>query len=263
MKKLLSVLLSLAMIISFCVFSNAGEKTMVVLGDSISQGSGIYNHEEACYGRIVADTIGYSCSNFGVNGLRSWDLIEMLEDDNVREKVAEADIICLSIGGNDFLQQNLPLIFFQVLFGNFKTLDDIERNYREYFGEIISTVRSLNPDATFLVSLLYNSSLPLIKDFYGLAVERVNRVINETHEAGKDEFILFDPSEAMNGHPECVAFDTIHPSAVGNVRIARLMLEKLCELGISQTAEPVINKKGIDEIPYSSYILEFLFSLFK
>ena len=40
----------------------------VVLGDSIGYGAGVLNPDEACYGRIVADTNGYDYQNHAVSG---------------------------------------------------------------------------------------------------------------------------------------------------------------------------------------------------
>ena len=66
----------------------------------------------------------------------------------------------------------------------------------------------------------------------------------------------------MEGHPEYIAADTIHPSAVGNVELARLILRHLKDLGLGEKTEPATNKPGIDEIPYLSYILKALREFF-
>ena len=41
----------------------------------IAQGSGVYNRGDAAYGRIVADTNGYTYVNYGVNGLNGDNLV--------------------------------------------------------------------------------------------------------------------------------------------------------------------------------------------
>lgn len=265
MKKLFCIVLSLVLCLSLCVFafaSDNGEKRYVVLGDSIAQGFGVYNRDKASYARIVADTIGYAYSNFGVNGLRSWDLVELLGDEEVSTSIAQSDLISLSIGGNDYLQQDLPKIAFRLMQGDEKILNDIEANYIEYFARIIDIIRSLNPDAVLLVQTLYNPMTGPLGSFYNLAVMRVNRDIDAYLSEHPGAFEIVDTRPVMEGRRECVAVDTIHPSAVGNVELAKAVLSKLVELGLSKTAEPQISVIGIDELPFSSYLLRWIFKLF-
>ncbi len=264
MKKTISVLLTVCLAFACLIPAFAAENApnYVVLGDSIAQGFGVYNRDEAAYGRIVADTNGYEYANFGVNGLRSWDLIELLQTDKVAQSVAQADIISLSIGGNDYLQQNLPKIFADVSREDYKIVNDIQNNFREYFAEIIDMLKAANPAVALFVQTLYNPRYDALRSFYGLAVERINAVITEYLEENPGAFYLVDTVPVMEGHPEYVAADTVHPSAVGNEALARLVLQRLYEEGYGENTEPVINRIGIDEIPFSSYIVKALREFF-
>ena len=265
MKKLMCVLLAVCLLLSCAlpVLADDGKKNYVVLGDSIAQGYGVYNRDQAAYGKIVADTNGYDYANFGVNGLRSWDLIEQLKTGEVAAAVAKADIISLSIGGNDYLQQDLPKIFSQVSQGNYKIVNDIQNNFREYFAEIVAMLKTANPDVALFVQTLYNPRYDALRDFYGLAVERINAVITEYLAENPGAFYLVDTVPVMEGHPEYVAADTIHPSAVGNVELARLVLQRLYEEGYGENTEPVTNSVGIDEIPFTSYIIKAIRDFFE
>lgn len=266
MKKTISVLMCVLLTAALCIPAIAGTGSKhhyVLLGDSIAQGYGIYNRDRACYGRIVADSIGATYANYGVDGLRSWDLIEMLKEDDVKKDVRKATIISLSIGGNDYLQQNLPRIAYEVLQDNYKIPDDIERDFIGYFAEIISMIRKLNPGAVLLVQTLYNPEFGALGDFYGIATERVNRNIRDYLKKHPKAFYLIDTCPVMENHPECIAADTIHPSAVGNVRLAKLILDFLYEKKIISSGEAVINKPGIDEIPFSSYVAAGIAGLFR
>ena len=264
-KKLMCILLAVSLLLSCAlpVLADDGKKNYVVLGDSIAQGYGVYNRDQAAYGRIVADTNGYDYANFGVNGLRSWDLIEQLKTDEVAAAMAKADIVSLSIGGNDYLQQDLPKIFTQVSQGNYKIVDDIQNNFREYFAGIISMLKAANPDVALFVQTLYNPRYDALREFYGLAVERINAVITEYLAENPDAFYLVDTVPVMEGHPEYIAVDTVHPSAVGNVELARLVLQRLYEEGYGENTEPVTNSVGIDEIPFSSYIVKAIREFFE
>ena len=104
MKKILSVLLCVILLIgTVFTLSFAEEKPhFVVLGDSIAYGSGIINSKNAVYGKIIADTNGYEYDNFAIPGHTTKNLLSRLENKNVSEAVADADIISISIGGNNF-----------------------------------------------------------------------------------------------------------------------------------------------------------------
>ncbi len=257
MKKILSIFLAVLIALScttFC-FAKKDVKNYVLLGDSIAQGFGIFNRDEACYGKIVADTLGYNYKNYGIDGYRSIDLVELLKTEEVQNSIKNADLISLSIGGNDYLQQNLPVIIFSILRGDFHYLDDIEEMFIENFANIISSVKKLNPKATLIVQTLYNPRVDLLRDIYAHATNRVNKNIRDYLSAHPGDFYLLDTVPFMEGHIECVAVDTVHPSAVGNEEIAKALIKKLNEIGITDCTEPVINKIGIDEIPFSSYII--------
>lgn len=261
MKKVVSVFLSFVIIaLSFSAASYAdGEKlNYVVIGDSIALGFGIYNNDEASYGRIVANTNGYNYSNYAINGWRTMDLKEQIKEENVKNDLINADIISLSIGGNDYLQQNLPVLFVDVVSKEFEYIDDIEEIFRENFAEIIATIREYNPDATILVQTLYNPRFDLLRSFYGIAVERINRSIHAYLDENPGAFELVDVYSVFTAdHPEYIAVDTVHPSAEGNYKLAELVLEKLVDLGIAEETDMVIEARGIDQIPYLSMVIKF------
>ena len=98
MKKLIALLLSVLMLFGgLAVTASAEENTLhyVVLGDSIAYGSGITNPVEACYGKIVADTNGYTYSNHSVPGHTTQNLISRLANEAVLADVKKADIISI------------------------------------------------------------------------------------------------------------------------------------------------------------------------
>ncbi len=87
----------------------------VALGDSIAGGYGLDDAEEESYvGRIAAAMEkrygAVRVTNFGKNGLRSEQLLEILTDpankqhDAYMAAIRKADLITLSIGSNDLLQ---------------------------------------------------------------------------------------------------------------------------------------------------------------
>ena len=94
MKRGLSVLLSLLLALGCCVAAAAAEGAphYVVLGDSIAYGSGLSNPKEAVYGKIVADTNGYTYDNFAVPGHTTQNLLQRMQKEQVKTAITDADI---------------------------------------------------------------------------------------------------------------------------------------------------------------------------
>lgn len=103
MKKILCVVLAALMLLSVSAFA-AEKETLdyVVLGDSIGWGAGVLNSNEVVFGKLVADTNGYGFHNDAVNGYTTANLLAHLEKENIAADVAAADIISISIGGNNY-----------------------------------------------------------------------------------------------------------------------------------------------------------------
>lgn len=264
MKKIIAVVLCALMAFSALVVPCFADDALhyVVIGDSIARGAGVYNSADACFGRIVADTNGYDYVNFGIDGYTSWQLKDYIRSGNVTAALAEADVISVSIGGNDYLQQNLPKLITHVTFGNYKIVNDIQENYREHLTDIFDYITGINPDVVILAQTLYNPRTDLVKYPFGEATKRVNEVVNEMPAKYPGIVYVVDTVPFIEGKIECVAMDGIHPSAYGNIVIATLVLEELYELGLGENLEPVVNTDGIDQIPFSSKILVALKEFF-
>ena len=277
MKKLLkplSVLLSLILLLGmsalFVPAQAASAPNYVVLGDSIGWGAGVMNSDEACFGRIVADTNGYNFTRLAVNGDRSGDLLRHLGEEAYIDAVSQADIISISIGGNDFMG-HMALLLPEATVGYYKHLDSLADEMRVNFAQSIETILSLNPDVQILVHTLYNPGNIFVRAAYQQAISRVNTVIRSYLEAHPDAFVIVDVASAFGADLTYVAADTIHPSAKGNVKIAELTLQTLHDLGLGEKTEPVVLHEGVDQIETSPRLLlkavklwvQFLFGLVK
>lgn len=77
---------------------------ILALGDSIAQGYGLENPKNQSYSGVLADKVGATVRNEGINGLKSTDLLEKLQRGEYDTAIQEADVILLSIGSNDILK---------------------------------------------------------------------------------------------------------------------------------------------------------------
>ncbi len=259
MKKTIAVLMALIMVFSLTVigFAQEDEKlNYLILGDSIAHGSGVLNSDEACYGRIVADTNGYNYKNRGISGYNTSDLNNYLDNEDVKADVAWADIISISIGGNDFINHNVFNILFMALaisLGNTSSCERTVAGAKANFYSIIDKIKAINPDATILVQTLYNPGYPLIGGPLETGLTMLNGSFISYLDENPDAFTVVDIHETMKGESMFIALDTIHPNAHGNEIIAKEILKTLKELGLGENTEPVINHPGVSELAIPVY----------
>lgn len=249
LKKALAVLLAVITVFSVLAVSAAaaGRKNYVLIGDSIAYGQGIANSQDACYGKIVADTNGYNYANYAVDGYTSSALLKYLDVDFVAAGIKKANIISVSIGGNDFLTSNIAGLLISGKFGSGSKFDSIGEKFSANFAAIISKIKKLNSSAAILVQTVYNPSRGFFSDVYQKGADTINGAIRSYLSAHKGAFVIVDVASAFAGHArEYIAADTIHPNAKGNLVIAKLVLQKLKSLGLGSATEPVIKNPAID-----------------
>ena len=231
----------------FNVSAVEGKLNYLLLGDSIAFGAGIVNPDEACYGKIVADTNGYNYKNCCVSGYNSTALLAHMLLPAVSDAIKEADIISLSIGGNDFLTSNMVQLGIEAgAFNNLETFDKIAENFYENYCRIIEKIRELNPDAVILAQTLYNPMHNALNEIYQAGADRLNAVYRRYLKENPGSIVIVDVGKAFEGHPEYIADDCVHPNSIGNEIIAKLVLKTLKDLGLGKTDVPVIAVEGMD-----------------
>lgn len=246
MKKLLSVIsilliISLVLPISAFAADNEEKINYVLLGDSIARGAGVLNPDEACYGLMVANTNGYNYVNHGIDGYTSTALLQLLDKEDVAKDVAEADIISISIGGNDFLTANIiALLFADIFTKDYSKYYEIQEKFYENFCAIIGKIKASNPDALILMQTVYNMRHDLLKGVNQKGSDLLNECYRRYLEDNPGAYVLVDVASVLDGRRDCLAVDTIHPNGTGNIEIARLILTALKNEGLGEKIEPVI-----------------------
>lgn len=243
----------------FGVVSFAEEQPLdyVVLGDSIAFGAGMVNTVDACYGKIVAETNGYNYSNHSIPGITSGVLLTMLKDgEKIRANVSDAEIISISIGGNNYLTNNMVALAIDCLVTKSMTrFDSIADVYYSELCQIMDEINALNPDAVVLLQTLYNPQDGAAAKVYGLGGDKINEMIRKYDNEHPGEIVIVEVGEALNADRANFADDKLHPSAKGNEEIARTVLDTLYTLGLGDTTEPVITSDGLDLLMPVSYAL--------
>jgi lysophospholipase L1-like esterase len=186
-----------------------GKLRIVVLGDSVARGTGDETGEGisgAVEKELDRRRIAHEESvNLAVNGAKTGDLLRQLESPSIRRFVAEADIVVLSIGGND-------------LFGGAEmrrsdappnpvaAMDRVEGSV----AQVVATVRSLNPRGRIFFVGLYN---PFVGSQFGALV---NPAVAEwsarlTRRFASDPDLTVVQTADLFSHEDRLSPDRFHP----------------------------------------------------
>ncbi|HSS44079.1 MAG TPA: GDSL-type esterase/lipase family protein [Thermoanaerobaculia bacterium] len=206
----------------------AGARLLLVLGDSLARGTG----DESGKGYAL-DVLQFlrkrgaaDIANLAINGVESGDVRDLLARENVRRLAASADLILLSVGGND-LSHAVP----RGSRSPVEALGDIGRT-REGFAanlrEIFDRLRVSNPRAPVYVLGLYDpfgeGSAP------GRAGASVilswNTTLEETSLAYPGIFVV-PTFDLFQGRADRLAVDRFHPNRRGYQAIAARVIQLL------------------------------------
>lgn len=191
----------------------------VILGDSLARGAGD-ERGLGIGGRLDQELLRRNIRsrrtyNLGVNGARTADLLRQLDSANVKQLLAEANVIVISIGGNDLWGgadwRSAPPSDPEKAMTD--VLDRIE--------QVVDKVRAANPTARiFFVGLYSPMGRPLAP-----YVARWNARMLERF--GDDpDFTLVQTADLFL-HRDRLALDRFHPSGEGYGLIARRIADAL------------------------------------
>lgn len=257
MKKIGIVLLSIMLtLLSFCscdkeqgktvnnieiAIPSYGNRCVVAFGDSIAAGYGLENQEQNYVG-IFSKNIGASLRNHAVSGYDSDDLLKYLKSGVADYDIRTANIIILSIGGNDLLHEKNLLtqtLKNALLKGGSFFPDKINNIYNQYeknLAECIDFLTNKNPNAVIIIQTVYNPaenqeykiSVINVAKYAEKYIDRLNESINTVCK-DKQSVYVFDIAEQMNSDNENYydfkeKFD-IHPTVKGHQTLADIFTE--------------------------------------
>lgn len=194
----------------------------IILGDSLARGAGD-QQGLGIPGRLDAELKRRSIPaqrtyNLAVNGARTSDLLRQLESVNVQQLLRDANVIIVSIGGNDLWGGN-----------DWRNASpaEAEEKMAEVLARIetaVQRIRALNPRARLFFIGLYNPfvSAPDGTQLTGL-VNRWNAKLLE--EFGSDTNFTLVPTSDLFSHRDRLSSDRFHPGAAGYELIARRIAE--------------------------------------
>lgn len=228
MKKAVStVLICLVFFLSLQVSCFADSPVYVVLGDSIAKGTGTENPQSDCFGNLVASHFNFEYYNFGVDGDTAQDLLNYLEDSEVQSAIVKADYISISVGGNDYLQNNIVGLAAGAFKGDYSKVEKILDKFYPIFCSIISKLKDLNSDVEILVQNLYNPRTDFTRRPVAKAIKKLNKCYEKYLKENPNAYKLVDVYTSMGKNRENFADDTIHPSEEGHRIIAEEIIKAI------------------------------------
>ena len=208
-------LISLCMVLVLClsllpITVLAASNSYVALGDSITTGYGL-GSEEQSFAKIVAEENGYTLNDdLATDGATSGDLLGVVTDQANAETLKNADLITITIGGNDLMgalyqfladkynETNEPDISAQDVqdalagkegttnlqsaligvatsaIGDFAESDAATaalKTFGQNLASIITAIKTVNPDVTIIVANQYNPYAYAFSSFLPAIVE--------------------------------------------------------------------------------------------
>jgi lysophospholipase L1-like esterase len=200
------------------------ELAPIILGDSLARGAGDQTGL-GIGGRLDRELRSRRLDarrtvNLGINGARTRDLLRQLEGENVQRLLAEANVIVVSIGGND-------------LWGgaDWRTAappnpDAVMDDVLERIEQAIDHIRRVNPRARIFFIGLYN---PFNATPQGAMLTRlVNRWNGRLLERfGSDRNFTLVQTADLFTHRDRLALDRFHPGGEAYGLIARRIADAL------------------------------------
>lgn len=171
--------------------SEPEKKLVLFLGDSIAEAfagpSPLIERENYGYYGILGNINGYEYYNRAVSGYQTKHLYEFVQraDDGVnmvKSLVSTADIIHISIIGNDVLGYDITEMLIEAAKNEYTLIDKRLKIAEENIDKTIKYIKKANPEAVIILQTLYN---PVGEDS-PLVSERAKNALAEMQYSSKD-----------------------------------------------------------------------------
>ncbi len=195
----------------------------IIVGDSLARGMGD-DSGLGIGGRLVTELQARhirsnSIVNLGVSGARTADLLRQLESPGVRRVISEANVIIVSIGGNDLWGDNFRN-------GPPKNPEKAMEDVLGRIVEVVHVVRTSSPGARVFVIGLYN---PFVNAPFGRmldpAVHHWNAKLMDRF--ADDSLVTIVQTFDIFAYNDRLSADRFHPSGDGYERIARRIADAI------------------------------------
>ncbi|WP_019414357.1 GDSL-type esterase/lipase family protein [Paenisporosarcina sp. TG20] len=212
------------------------DKFLVGLGDSLTQGVGDERKMGGYLSRLSTKMSTFQgvrkieLINEGKRGLRSDQLLKKIKFGDLETSLQKADLIVVSIGGNDIMKIVKKDLFRLRVESFEKELINFKKRYRE----ILTEIRMVNQDSPIILLGLYNPFSVVIaedNEFDQIMINWNAEILNVANDDVNACYVpvddLFETNVNMVYHT-----DFFHPNSKGYEQMTNRILESLntCDL---------------------------------
>lgn len=280
MKKTLPWIIMLVLLLIACAACFVGcdedgeQLKLVVLGDSIAEGllgpSPLTERDNYSYCAFLGKSNNFIYHNRAVSAHETGDMLNLITQKDTsaftyKTHIKEADVIVISILGNDYIHTGLDSKALEYAkYGTFTEAEEVLVSSRANINQIVQTLKTDNPDATLIFQTVYNPfhkhSQVISHDAQTVAkrylrergesedlylvcetlLDKLNGVLFDYLKEHPGAFHIADVNAEFerlykqdNNRLERLIYDdSIHPSSEGHAVIADVIQAKLVELGL-------------------------------
>ena len=207
---------------------------LVEIGDSLTQGLGDESGRGGYFG-MVKETLEQQdeikevlIDNYGVIGHKTSNLQKRLNEEDVMASIKEADIILMTIGGNDLMGVVRNHLFSL----DFEPFREEQKHYENRMIDIFTKIRELNSSAYIVYVGLYNPFTYMLSE-----LPEIDTIIDEWNRAsqqiilkdGNAVFVKVDHLFSSSDGDTLLYKDKFHPDENGYSIIADQVFEAIIE----------------------------------
>lgn len=211
---------------------SAGDSLTQGIGDSTNQGGYLPYLETMLEKEKGIKEVDFY--NYGVKGNRTTQLIKRLKTAEMKDTLQKADLVILTIGGNDIMKVVKDNI------GNLQlsTFTTEKQSYQKHLTQIVDLIVEENPDASIVLVGLYN---PFSKWF--TEIKELDEIVADWNKSGQmvlanypNAYFVSIEDLFLNANENLLYTDNFHPNDKGYELIAQrlnktLKAQVLPELG--------------------------------
>ncbi|WP_336634762.1 GDSL-type esterase/lipase family protein [Lysinibacillus fusiformis] len=223
---------------------NAKQLHYLALGDSLTDGVGDEYNQDGYVGRLTDSLLTWpsisevDVDNRGKRGRRSDQLLKLVKKGHYDEELQQAQLISLTMGGNDVMK-----VVKQDLFNLKRDAFDKElRTYKQRYSKIVEGIRAKNPTVPILLIGFYNpfSIVTNEANEFDTIITEWNNVIEEVASEDSNACYvsvedLFDSNEELVYHT-----DFFHPNAKGYEKMTERILAAMEQCGMEEKINKAI-----------------------
>lgn len=168
---------------------------LIALGDSLTQGVGDQKKNGGYVGIIKSKiernyNTTVHTSNYGVAGDRSDQILSRLKSEkNFQSKLKSADVIVMTVGGNDLMQSLQKNIFVANQSEFTRNMNQANQKYVTKLTKLFKAVRHYNPQAPIFLFSVYNPFY-----VYFANVDTITASVNSWNQVTKEKMDNYGPS---------------------------------------------------------------------